>query len=222
MAFIKNWQNVLALNIGTKDSPEWEPLSVGVQNHGQAMNDTSSQYYYMAGKGAPEDVNEGVQEVFTISGHRNIGDKVQDFIFQHERIWNMNPDSRNVEYRWYNTQSHRGETGQATLSYTTTGSGPAQERAVIGLTVSVTGVPDEYIDGFTVLYNANGGTGIVEDDKIYQKDEMATIMSDSTLTPPSGKTFSKWNTKDDGTGTDYSVSDSVKITENLLLYAIWA
>lgn len=221
MAFIKNWQNILALNIGTKDSPQWEPLSVGVQNHGQAMNDTSSQYYYMAGKGAPEDVNEGVQEVFTISGHRNIGDRVQDFIFKHERIWNVNPDSRNVEYRWYNTQSHRGETGEATLSYTTTGSGPAQERAVIGLTVSVTGVPAEYIDGFTLLYNVNGGTGEVIDDKIYQANDVAVIASDTGMTPPSGKTFDKWNTKADGTGTDYVPGDTLTITENILLYALW-
>jgi hypothetical protein len=48
--------------------------------------------------------------------------------------------------------------------------------------------------------------------------------SDSKLgfTAPAGKTFSKWNTKADGTGTDYAAAATYSVTADLKLYAVWA
>ncbi len=77
-------------------------------------------------------------------------------------------------------------------------------------------------DTYTVTYNANGGTGTapIESDKI--QEEIFTAASADSLTPPEGKRFKEWNTKDDGAGTAYMPGASVTMPEeNLTLYAIW-
>ncbi len=67
----------------------------------------------------------------------------------------------------------------------------------------------------TVTYKAGAGTG---DDVI---DNKAASVADcpGTFTAPSGKAFSGWNTKSDGSGTSYAVGASV--TEDLTLFAQW-
>ena len=48
--------------------------------------------------------------------------------------------------------------------------------------------------------------------------------SDSKLgfTAPATKSFSKWNTKADGSGTDYAAAASYSTDADLTLYAVWA
>ena len=41
------------------------------------------------------------------------------------------------------------------------------------------------------------------------------------FTAPAGKTFDGWNTKADGTGTDYAAEDTFQITGDVTLYAQW-
>lgn len=48
-----------------------------------------------------------------------------------------------------------------------------------------------------------------------------TIAANS-FTAPSGKTFSKWNTKADGTGTEYAANANYTANADLTLFAIWA
>ncbi|MBR1928958.1 MAG: chitobiase/beta-hexosaminidase C-terminal domain-containing protein [Paludibacteraceae bacterium] len=67
---------------------------------------------------------------------------------------------------------------------------------------------------YTVTYNANGGSGSMSNGT-----GASVTIADCSFTAPSGKTFSKWNTNSNGTGTDYAVGASV--TQNLNLYAIW-
>ena len=67
---------------------------------------------------------------------------------------------------------------------------------------------------YTISYNSNGGSG-----------EMASTTGSNpavaacTFIAPSGKTFSRWNTAANGSGTDYAVSATPKA--DLTLYAIW-
>lgn len=101
---------------------------------------------------------------------------------------------------------------------------------------------------YTVTYNANGGTGApasqsglggtsvtVSSTKptkantstsytvTYNKDaDDATISKSSdTCTRTTTYTFSKWNTKADGTGTNYNAGNSITLTGNVTLYAIY-
>ena len=78
----------------------------------------------------------------------------------------------------------------------------------------------------TITYKGNNSED--EDDVAVGvvKGESYTILnnSDSSLgfTAPAGKSFSKWNTKADGTGTDYAAAASYTANADLTLYAVWA
>ena len=73
---------------------------------------------------------------------------------------------------------------------------------------------------YTITFDANGGEGTVP--------EAQTVISGSSITLPDGSglskvdcTFGSWNTSEDGTGTNYSASDSFTITGDVTLYARW-
>ena len=76
------------------------------------------------------------------------------------------------------------------------------------------------INAYSVTYNANGGdTNTVP--LTQTKNYNTTFDLSSTKPRRTGYTFSKWNTKSDGTGTSYNSGASFKITSNATLYAIW-
>ena len=80
----------------------------------------------------------------------------------------------------------------------------------------------------TITYKANNSVTPAEDDvKIAAlTGSTYTILnnSDSKLgfTAPATKSFSKWNTKADGSGTDYAAAATYTADEDLTLYAVWA
>lgn len=78
----------------------------------------------------------------------------------------------------------------------------------------------------TFVFNANSGTGTMSNQVISYASSGTTALTSNTFTR-SGYTFSKWNTKEDGTGTNYSNGASItrsNITSNstINLYAQWA
>jgi len=75
------------------------------------------------------------------------------------------------------------------------------------------------IPTYTISFNANGGTGTME--SVTVQSGTAYTIPASTFTAPEGKTFSKWNTASDGSGTDYQPAASVTISAALDLFAIW-
>ena len=75
------------------------------------------------------------------------------------------------------------------------------------------------LDTYTVLYDANGGTGTIETQSKY-KGESLTISSGEDL-ERNGYTFLYWNTKADGTGKDYNPNDFYSADADLRLHAKW-
>lgn len=73
--------------------------------------------------------------------------------------------------------------------------------------------------GYSVTYDANGGTGSVTDTESYAKGAEATVKSNSFTHDT--KVFLSWNTKTDGTGKTYYPNSTVKITGDVTLYAQW-
>ena len=77
---------------------------------------------------------------------------------------------------------------------------------------------------YLVKYNANGGTGTIQE--IYVEYDKDIEISEDTYVAPAGYTFKEWNTKADGTGTSYRPLDKVRNlsfvqSEIVNLYAIW-
>ena len=70
--------------------------------------------------------------------------------------------------------------------------------------------------GYTVFFDANGGTG-----------DMSSILTESSATIPSNTftrdkyRFTGWNTSPDGSGTAYSAGQTISITSDVTLYAMW-
>lgn len=106
----------------------------------------------------------------------------------------------------------------------------AAEKLVLrlfGIVFNVTDSASEFDNGaYTITYKANNATS--EEDVVAVKlaGETYTVLnnSDSSLsfTAPATKSFSKWNTKADGTGTDYAASATYSTDADLVLYAVWA
>jgi len=76
--------------------------------------------------------------------------------------------------------------------------------------------------GYTITYNANGGT-FTESTTMTVKDTTGTIIT--TIPTRSGYSFSCWSTSrisgNFGIETQYNPGDSIALTGNITLYAIW-
>ena len=74
-----------------------------------------------------------------------------------------------------------------------------------------------WIRQYTVGFNANGGTGTVA----------SIVTTGTTVTLPanaftrSKHRFDRWNTKADGSGTSYSAGQTITLSADITLYAIW-
>jgi len=78
----------------------------------------------------------------------------------------------------------------------------------------------EVIERFSKTYNANGGSGITTDpNSPYDEGATAVILSNNFTR--TNYNFIKWNTAQNGSGTDYMPDDEVEMTDNLVLYAQW-
>ena len=73
---------------------------------------------------------------------------------------------------------------------------------------------------YTVTYHANGGSGTMTDtNSPYAYEVVAKVLTNGFTR--SRYTFTGWNTKPDGTGDSYAEGDSIKMRDNVTLYAQW-
>lgn len=70
-----------------------------------------------------------------------------------------------------------------------------------------------------VTFNANGGTGTMEDQSV--PTNTATALEENTFTK-ADHVFMNWNTQADGSGTSYANEATVTINTAMTLYAQWA
>ncbi len=74
---------------------------------------------------------------------------------------------------------------------------------------------------YAVTYDPNGGTGTVTDLNRYAQNKLAKVLSSDGLTAPEGKVFLGWNTEADGTGEMKAPGDSLLVTGDITLHAVW-
>ena len=72
---------------------------------------------------------------------------------------------------------------------------------------------------YKITYNANGGSGAPGQETKYYG---VTKQLSSTIPTRTGYTFVKWNTKADGTGTNYNPGSNYTDNATVTLYAIWS
>ena len=83
-------------------------------------------------------------------------------------------------------------------------------------------IVSDYSRTYSVVYDANGGTGKVTDSDKYLERSYAEVKSAKALTAPNGKVFLGWNTAANGTGTMYQTGDKIRIDRSdVTLYAQW-
>ena len=83
-----------------------------------------------------------------------------------------------------------------------------------------------FANSYTVTYVPNNGTS----EESVVKTEIAgathTVLNNSdaslSFTAPATKSFSKWNTAADGSGTDKAAASTITMTADVVLYAVWA
>lgn len=73
---------------------------------------------------------------------------------------------------------------------------------------------------YKITYDANGGSGTVADTNEYMSGTIATLMSGTALSYE-GYHFCGWNTDKWGSGTSYNSEDTITMTSNVTLYAVW-
>ena len=72
---------------------------------------------------------------------------------------------------------------------------------------------------YTLTYDENGGDGEMEE-QTAEEGQSVTVKA-NTFTAPTGYGFKEWNTNAKGSGTKYTVGQSVTMTEDITLYAVW-
>ena len=77
--------------------------------------------------------------------------------------------------------------------------------------VSLAGFKFTLATSYTITYNANGGTGSM--------DNTTNTVAANGFTAPTGYKFASWNSKDDGSGDSYAVGGAV--SGDITLYAQW-
>lgn len=71
---------------------------------------------------------------------------------------------------------------------------------------------------YKLTFNSNGGIGTMED-QVFTYD-VSSVLDDLKFSKD-GYIFKEWNTKADGTGYSYNNKESIKISGNITLFAIW-
>ena len=79
----------------------------------------------------------------------------------------------------------------------------------------------QWEDRYTVKYNANGGSGTINDSNSYVPSATVTVKANTFTAPFADQVFDKWNTAANGSGQDYDPADTFAITANTTLYAQW-
>lgn len=89
--------------------------------------------------------------------------------------------------------------------------------------VVVTYTPGGGPTTYSVFYDGNGATSgtAPTDANAYSSGDEVTVLGNTGSLEKSSFAFVGWNTKNDGTGTDYSAGDKFNITANTSLYAKW-
>ena len=88
-------------------------------------------------------------------------------------------------------------------------------------------VPEKYFIGYDANNEDTGLTKSYIDPNLYTSEDIVTVLDEAGVYPymgsleKAGYDFVCWNTKKDGTGTDYTGGEEIRLAGNTYLYAKW-
>ncbi len=147
MGYPKNYNRRMLINLGTSETPDWQLIADGILSRGNSISETTNDYYYMAGLGTADTETSSQVISVNFTGHRNVGNAVQDYILD-EVLYDLS--GRDVEFMDYDdtvvipstgTKPVNGAKGTASISISDFGSGNAQERQTIAFALRYKGKP---------------------------------------------------------------------------------
>lgn len=146
----KNYNRIFCMNLGTPEEPDWKPITVGISTTETEIEEEAEDYYYMDGRGTPESEPATQKITRTFTGHRKIGDPVQDMVFD---MMMENLDKRATEiveyYDIIPSGTPNGKKYPATVAVQNDGSGEAQMRADISFSITKIGASEKGTMTFT-------------------------------------------------------------------------
>lgn len=90
---------------------------------------------------------------------------------------------------------------------------------ILCLSLLPTAALAEGTNSYTVIFDANGGTGTMAD--VTVNSSSYTLPAFTFTHSDSHVTFAGWNTKPDGSGTCYQNEATIDLNGNITLYAQW-
>lgn len=131
----------MVLQIKFSGTTSWVTVGDGVTSVSPSTNEGTQDFYFMNGGGSRTTFKQGMQRQFAISGIRALGDDFQDTVFAYDFKFGQD---RTVSYRWYNSKTNAGETGEAEIIINSDGNGDANAKQSIDISIMGSGTPTEY------------------------------------------------------------------------------
>ena len=144
---------------------------------------------------------------------------------QNSEVWNPVPITQNNALILKSTDSSTPSSDTTTVYYGAYLSSDLPDGVYSGVTINYFAVANVVVpDSFTLSFNANNGTDAPNTQSCTTVDAGTTcsVVIPSTLPTRSGYTFLGWADTNSATTANYQPGDSVVLSANKIVYAIWS
>ena len=173
-----------------------------------SVSETNTQYIITTSAGVVLETNIGGAAMFSMSGSRVETEKQFGF--------SSGAGARTIFSSKTTTINKTKNTQNIKINENIRVIYPASQGQNAGSAVLSVSVPAK--PSYAITYNANGGTGAPTGQTKWYGEDINLQAGKPTRT---GYAFKCWNTKQDGTGTNYNPSQKYSTNAGLTLYAIW-
>lgn len=135
--FPLNYKDLYEIDINPEGTESYARLAAGISGASQANNDVVDQTVYLDGDGFGSSDVTGGQKIISVTGHRVIGDSVQDYIAELSDLFG---DSRKTSLKYRNALG-AGFNADITIANIEVGGGDANAKKDISFELHANGKP---------------------------------------------------------------------------------
>jgi hypothetical protein len=137
--FALNFQDLFEMDVTPEGSSTFARLGAGISSVTPGLNDNVDQTPYLDGNGFGSSDVIGKQLIYSVTGHRVVGDSVQDFVAG--KRFSLGDDLK-TNFRAYDSDGNL-VTGACTLANIVIGGGDAQGKKDISFEIHINGQPTD-------------------------------------------------------------------------------